>query len=195
LALSIGTYGLYQFRARVDDGRYSEDAEGDFEGGTGYALFYDKRLYGRFGARGFVHRASWVTELARVTGDGWRVAYDVGVAPTFTLADLPGPTGGASLYSFVPLSYSLSDAPARGTREVVLESMNGGTGLRVGMGLGLVIRTFSFFGLVVEAQYALQALNHTRRYWRADGTGSDVEVPLDYNLGWFGVSIGLAVLP
>jgi hypothetical protein len=98
-----------------------------------------------------------------------------------------------SLFAFVPISYSWSSAPARGQRTVVFESMDVGTGYRVGFGLGLLLRFSATVGMVIEAEGARQHVDHVRRYMGLDG--AEAQLPIRYHLDWFGLSVGLALFP
>jgi hypothetical protein len=173
----------------------SADAEGEVSGGGSFALLYEKQLWGPLGARGFSRRTGWETALSQATGDGSRAVYDFGAAPVLAFAGRGGRRG-ISWFVYAPLSFSLSHAPARGERSMVLESMDLGTGYRVGLGVGTVFRfPSSKLGMVLEAEGALQSVSHVRSYRRADGAGGSTQLPIEYEMEWVVATIGLAFFP
>jgi hypothetical protein len=190
--LSVGAASLMKLETQLGSAEPSPTAEGRFSGGGTYALHYEKQLFHWLGARGFMRRVGWETDLSEAAGDGDRVLYDLGAAPVLSF----GPRvarGGFSFFALVPVSFSWSSAPARGKREVVLESMDVGTGYRIGFGMGLLLRFSASAGMVLEAQWATQHVDHVRRYQRADG--AEASLPIGYSLQWFGLSVGLAIFP
>lgn len=192
--LTLGAATL-KLEAQRGSAQPSADAEGQASGGGSYGLFYEKQLWGPLGARGLFRRTGWETALSAASGDGGRAVYDFGAAPVLVFAARGG-RGGISSFLFAPVSFSLSNAPARGERSVVLEKMDLGTGYRVGLGLGLVFRfPSSRLGMVLEAEGALQSIRHVRTYRRADGVGLATQLPIRYDMQWVGFTIGLAIFP
>ncbi len=182
----------------------STEAEASFEGSAGsggdYRLSYEKQLFFRcLGLRGFVRSTDWGTELSEYSGDGDRSLYDLGAAPVLSYAAVPrrphSQRHGVSLFAFVPVSFTWSLAPARAKREVVIESMDVGTGYRVGVGFGMLVELSQTFGLLLEVEASKQHVAHVRRYHRADGIGPEIRLPVAYDLSWLGVELGLAFFP
>jgi hypothetical protein len=141
-----------------------------------------------------MQRAGWQTALSEYAGDGDRVLYDLGAGPVCSFAAKTGRYG-MSLYAFLPVSFSWSVTPTRGPRALVLESTNVGTGYRIGLALGMLIRFSTSVGMMLEASGAFQHVEHLRRYQRLDASGSAVELPIAYDLRWFGLTVGLAIMP
>jgi hypothetical protein len=189
---SVGAAGLMKLETQLGSAAAEVGIEGEAEGGGSYALHYEKQLFGWLGARGFMRRAGWATALAEATGDGDRVLYDLGVAPVLSFGP-EAARGHLSLFSFVSVSYSWSSAPARGERTVVLESMDVGTGYRIGWGLGMLLRLSARVGMVIEAEGARQRVDHVRHYMGLDG--AETQLPIRYDLDWLGLSVGLAIFP
>lgn len=188
---SLGATSVMKLETQLGSGAPEVGAEGEVEGGGSYALHYEKQLIRWLGARGFVRRAGWVTALAEASGDGDRILYDLGVAPVLSFG--PDSRGRVSLFAFAPVSYSWSSAPARGERAVVLESMDVGTGYRLGFGLGILLRFSARLGMVLEGEIATQRVDHVRRYRGVDG--AEARLPIGYDLDWLGLSLGLAFFP
>ncbi|HYJ08186.1 MAG TPA: hypothetical protein VEX18_04240 [Polyangiaceae bacterium] len=188
---SVGVASVMKLETELGSAAPEAGAEGEVEGGGSYALHYEKQLYRWLGARGFMRRAGWATALAEASGDGDRILYDLGAAPVLSFA--PDKRGRVSLFAFAPISFSWSSAPARGERTVVLESMDVGTGYRVGFGLGILLRFSARLGMVLEAEVATQRVDHVRRYRGLDG--AEARLPIGYALDWFGLSLGLAFFP
>lgn len=166
-------------------------SEGSAGSGGNYRLHYEKQLFRWLGLRGFVSSTDWGTEQSELGGDGDRALYDLGGAPVLSF----GLGGRLSVFAFAPISFSWSSAPARAERQVVLESMDVGTGYRVGLGVGLLLRLSGTFGLLFELELAQQSVSHTRGYARLDGRGGREELPISYDLRWLGAEIGLAIFP
>lgn len=188
---SLGATSITKLETQLGSGAPEVGAEGEVEGGGSYALHYEKQLIRWLGARGFVRRAGWATALAEASGDGDRILYDLGVAPVLSFG--PGSRGRVSLFAFAPVSYSWSSAPARGERAVVLESMDVGTGYRLGFGLGILLRFSARLGMAIEVEVATQRVDHVRRYTGMDG--AEARLPIGYDLDWLGLSLGLAFFP
>jgi hypothetical protein len=159
-----------------------------------YRLLYEKQLLGWLGLRGFVSSADWGSDHSELSGDGDRALYDLGVAPVLSWPVAKGRPG-LSVFAFAPFSYSWSSAPARAERRVVGESMDVGTGYRIGFGIGLLFKLSQSFGALFELEMAHQHVSHVRRFARLDGSDGAVELPIAYDLRWFGVEVGLAFFP
>jgi hypothetical protein len=170
------------------------EVEGDAGSDGNYRLLYERRIFGAVGLRGFVSRTDWGTSYSDAAGDGSRTLTDFGAAPVLSYSANQG-RHGASLYVFAPISFSLSQAPARATREIVRETMDLGIGYRVGGGLGMLVRLSGKVGLLCELEASLQRVSHVRTYARVDGTGKPETLPIGYGLTWLGAQIGLAILP
>ncbi len=194
--------GLAMPRLKTTLGSTAAEAssEGSVGSGGDYRLSYEKQLFFRcLSLRGFVRSTDWGTELSQYSGDGDRSLYDLGAAPVLSYAAVtrrPHSRGhGLSLFAFVPVSFTWSLAPARAKREVVIETMDVGTGYRVGLGFGMLVELSPTFGLFLEFEASKQHVEHVRRYRRADGTGRETRLPIAYDLGWLGVELGLAIFP
>jgi hypothetical protein len=185
--------GIGAPRVRTTLGSAEPNAsEGSAGSGGNYRLHYEKQLFRWLGLRGFVSSTDWGTEQSELSGDGDRALYDLGGAPVASVG-LAGDR--LSLFAFAPVSFSWSSAPARAERQVVLESMDVGTGYRIGFGVGTLLRLSGTVGLLFEFELAHQRVSHLRRYTRADGSAGQEELPLAYQLRWLGVKIGLAIFP
>jgi hypothetical protein len=185
--------GIGALRVRTALGSAEPNAsEGAAGSGGNYRLHYEKQLFRWLGLRGFVSSTDWGTEQSELSGDGDRALYDLGAAPVLSLGLAKGRL---SLFTFAPVSFSWSSAPARAERQVVVEYMDVGTGYRVGLGIGLLLRLSGTFGLLFELELAQQHVSHTRRYARLDGSGGREELPISYDLRWLGAEIGLAIFP
>jgi hypothetical protein len=185
--------GIGALRVRTSLGSAEPNAsEGSAGSGGNYRLHYEKQLFGWLGLRGFVSSTDWGTEQSELSGDGDRALYDLGGAPVLSMGLAKGRL---SLFAFAPLSFSWSSAPARAERQVVLESMDVGTGYRMGFGLGLLLRLSGTVGLLFELELAQQRVSHTRHYARFDGSGDGEELSISYDLRWLGAEIGLAIFP
>jgi hypothetical protein len=191
--LSVGI-GSPSLRTTLGAGSSSAEAEGSAGSAGNYRVLYEKQLLGWIGLRGFASSTEWGTEQSERSGDGDRALYDLGAAPVLSFPAREG-RHGVSLFAFVPVSFSWSSAPARARRQVVLERMDVGTGYRVGVGLGMLVRLSGAFGLLVELEGAAQHVSHVRRYARIDGTGSEAVLPIAYDLRWIGVEVGFALFP
>jgi hypothetical protein len=188
--VSVGL-GALSLKTRLADGEPSSSAEGSAGSAGNFRLLYEKQLYHWIGLRGFVSSTEWGTELSERSGDGDRALHDLGGAPVVSY----GASKRVSLFVFAPISFSWSSAPARAERQVVLESMNVGTGYRVGAGIGMLLRFSGSLGLSLELEAASQRVSHVRHYARHDGSGDAVELPINYDLRWLGVELGLAIFP
>jgi hypothetical protein len=188
VSVGIGALGV---RTTVGSAE-PNSSEGSAGSGGNYRLHYEKQLFRWLGLRGFVTSTDWGTEQSEFSGDGDRALYDLGGAPVVSmgLAD-----DRLSLFAFAPLSFSWSSAPARAERQVVLESMDVGTGYRIGLGIGLLLRLSRTLGLLFEVELAQQHVSHTRHYARFDGSGGQEELAVGYDLRWQGAEIGLAIFP
>jgi hypothetical protein len=185
--------GIGAPRVRTQLGSAEPNAsEGSAGSGGNYRLHYEKQLFGPLGVRGFVSSTDWGTEQSELSGDGDRALYDVGGAPVLSLGLA---RGRLSLYAAAPVSFSWSSAPARAERQLVLESMDVGTGYRIGFDVGLLLRLSATLGLLFELELAQQRVSHTRHYARRDGSGGLEELAISYDLRWLGVEIGLAIFP
>lgn len=193
LALSLGGT-LPQLSTTLGSNPPNEALEGKASGGSTIAFHYEKLLLTNVGARGFVRRGTWATEVSKQGGYGARRLYDLGLAPVLSWPAKDGPHG-VSWYAFVPASFSWSAAPADAPRGAVRESADVGTGYRLGVGLGVLLRLSRVLGLVLEAEWAAQHVEHTLRFRRIDGVGPTANVPLAYDLKWLGASFGLAAMP
>jgi hypothetical protein len=185
--------GIGALRVRTTLGSAEPNASEGSAGSDGnYRLHYEKQLFRWLGVRGFVSSTDWGTEQSELSGDGDRALYDLGGAPVLSTGFAKGRL---SLFAFAPLSFSWSSAPARAERQVVLESMDVGTGYRLGFGLGLLLRLSGTVGLLFEVELARQRVSHTRHYARLDASGDAEELPISYDLRWLGAEIGLAIFP
>jgi hypothetical protein len=191
--VSVGI-GSPRLQTTLGSAEPSGGAEGSVGSAGNYRLHYEKQLLRWVGVRGFVSSTEWGTDQSEHSGDGDRALYDVGGAPILSFSAIQG-RHGLSLFAFAPISFSWSSAPARAERQVVLESMNVGTGYRFGFGVGLLCRLSGRLGLLFELEWAKQHVSHLRRYARLDGSGDETELPITYDLRWLGVEVGLAVFP
>jgi hypothetical protein len=188
--LSVGI-GKPTLRTKLAAAEPSAGAEGSVGSAGNYRLLYEKQLVRWLGVRGFMSVTEWGTAQSEHSGDGDRALYDLGGAPVLSF----GVGRDVSLFAFVPISFSWSSAPARAPRQVVLESMDVGTGYRIGVGAGMLVRLSSAFGLLFELEGAAQHVTHVRSYGRADGSGDRSELPIAYDLRWLGVELGIALFP
>ena len=191
-ALSVGL-GLPRLSTTLGSSEPNDALEGTPSGGGTVSFHYEKLFLPNVGARGFVRSAAWRTEASEQGGHGSRRLYDLGAAPVLSWPAREG-RHGSSWYAFVPVSFSWSVAPADAPRGAVRESTEVGTGYRIGVGLGGLIRLSRAVGLVLEAEWATQHVEHTLRFRSIDGVGS-TEIPLAYDLRWLGASVGLAIMP
>lgn len=191
--LSVGI-GAPQLRTTLGSGEPSTSGEGSAGSGGNYRLLYEKQLFRWIGLRGFVSSTDWGTEQSERSGDGDRALYDLGGAPVLSFPASRG-RHGLSLFAFAPISFSWSSAPARAERQTVLETMNVGTGYRIGIGIGMLFRLSRRLGLLFELEAAQQHVSHLRRYARLDGSGDELELPITYDLRWLGVELGFALFP
>jgi hypothetical protein len=168
--------------------------EGSAGSAGNYRFLYEKQLFGWIGLRGFMSSTEWGTEQSELSGDGDRALYDLGVAPILSFPVANGRPG-LSLFVFAPVSFSWSSAPARAERQVVGETMDIGTGYRIGFGIGLLSRLSARFGLLFELEAAQQHVSHIRHFARRDGSGGEVDLPITYDLRWLGAEVGLAFFP
>lgn len=190
--LSVGI-GAPRLRTTLGSAEASA-SEGSAGSAGNYRFSYEKQLFGWLGLRGFMSSTEWGTEQSELSGDGDRALYDLGVAPTLSFPLLRGGHG-LSLFVFAPVSFSWSSAPARAERQVVGETMDVGTGYRIGFGIGLLSRLSASFGLFFELEAARQQVSHIRHFARRDGSGGEVDLPITYNLRWVGAEVGLAFFP
>lgn len=188
--VSVGL-GSPSLKTTLGDAEPSSSAEGSAGSAGNFRLLYEKQLFRWIGLRGFVSSTEWGTELSERSGDGDRALHDLGGAPVLSY----GASRRVSLFAFAPLSFSWSSAPAHAERQVVLESMNVGTGYRIGVGVGMLLRFSGSLGLSLELEAASQRVDHVRRYARVDGSGGAVELPITYDLRWLGIELGLAIFP
>lgn len=172
----------------------SDVVEGKAGSDGNYRLSYEKQLLGPLGLRGFASSTDWGTELSEASGDGDRTLYDLGGGPVLSYATSEGRYG-VSLFAVVPISFSWSSAPALAKREIVRETMDVGTGYRIGIGVGMLARLSPRLAMLVELEATRQQVSHVRRYRRFDGTGKDEELPIRYELSWAGIQVGLALFP
>jgi len=188
--LSVGI-GAPSLKTTLGSGEPSDSAEGSVGSAGNYRMLYEKQLLRWLGLRGFMSSTEWGTDQSRRSGDGDRALYDLGGAPVFSY----GASQRVSLFAFAPVSYSWSSAPARAEHQAVLESMNVGTGYRIGFGVGILLRFSASLGMLIELEAAQQHVRHVRRYSRLDDSGDEVELPITYDLRWVGLEVGLAIFP
>jgi hypothetical protein len=185
--------GIGAPRLRTTLGSGEPDASEGSAGSSGnYRLLYEKQLLRWLGLRGFVSSTNWGTDQSELSGDGDRALYDLGGAPVLSLGVA---RGRLSFFAFAPISFSWSSAPARAERRVIAETMDVGTGYRVGVGLGMLVRFSRPVGLLFELELAHQRVSHVRRYARIDGSLGEEQLPIAYQLRWIGVEVGLAIFP
>ncbi len=191
--LSVGI-GAPVVKTALGSDEASENVEGKAGSDGNYRLHYEKQVWRVIGLRGFMSSADWGTDLSEHSGDGDRSLYDLGGGPVLSYPASKG-RHGVSLFAVVPVSFSWSSAPVRAKRQVVRETMDVGTGYRIGFGIGMVARFSAGVGMLFELEAAKQRVSHVRRYTRFDGTGEEAQLPISYDLSWAGIQLGLAFFP
>lgn len=181
---------------RVSTHLSESDARSGHEGAASsninFRLHYDNLLFSPVGARAFVRRTGWHTELSEQGGYGERRLWDFGLAPTLNWH--VGHARRGSFFVSVPASFTWSFASgAPGTR--VRERIDNGIGFRFGFGFGGLFRIMPRAGFFFETEAATQQVHHKLRYESVDGAAASTQHDLTYNLSWLGVGVGLAMLP
>lgn len=192
--VSAGITTLTAQRTGIDGKAPRSGFEGEASSVGTLALHYERLVLPYLAARVFARGAAWDTEFSRNNGADGRALYDFGVAPVLTYALPRNARRGHALYAFLPVSFTLSHVPSV-RRQAVEEDTQLGTGLRAGLGLGVLIQASRHLGFSIEFEWAAQRVAHELVYRALDGSAPSRSVDLVYSFNWLNASAGLVLIP
>ena len=193
LGATAGISSILVQRTAIGDEPSARDVEGDSTGLGTLGLEYELPIVRYFHGRGFVRYTAWETELSELGGYGSKDLFDFGLAPVVTF---PSGRGGTHVfpYIYVPVSLTLSTVGSP-PRDEVEESWGVGLGYRVGLGAGMFTKTRGPVGFLINAEWAVQSVEHGITYHAVDGGEPDRTLDVGYLITWFTFSVGIAFCP